>query len=131
MMLPALALLALAQEATRAPDVDPAILAYHNCVVETADAAETSTRGVAVKPAPEVVFVAAEANCQPLYAPALEAFFATTMKSAPVQSYVRDRDPREVRAEVEAGLRSSLRDKIVQNISSARSGAAGNTHAQD
>ena len=131
MIVPALALLALVQEDAPPANIDPAVFAYYTCVVDTADQAETRTRDLAIKPAPEVVFIAAEANCQPLYAPALAAFFATTMKTAPIRAYVQDKDDKQVRAEVEAGLRSSLRDKIVQNISLARSGSVEDTHAHN
>jgi hypothetical protein len=130
MILPALALLLLQQDAPP-PNVDPAILAYYNCVADNADAAEARTRDAAAKPAPEVVFIAAETSCAPLYGPALEAYFATTMKAAPIQDYARDKDPKQLRAEVEAGLRTSLKDRIILNIARARSGAAGNTNAQN
>ena len=128
MILPVLALITAGVGQASAPD--PAVLAYMNCVSNGANEAEAQTRGVPNKPAPDDVFDAAEARCQPLYQAAISAFYATTMKTDEVQAYVRGKDENEVRAEVEAGLRDSLRDRILTNISLLRSEGAGNSHAQ-
>ena len=125
------ALFASASVEARPPDFPPAILAYHHCVVEAADHAEARTRDAANPPAPEAVFDAAEQACQPLYAPAIDAFYATTMKTEAVQAYVRGKDDKQVRAEVEAGLRDSIKEKIVQNIMLKRNGTAESAHAQN
>ena len=131
MIVPLLALFASASAEVRPPAFPPAILAYHRCVVDAANQAEARARDAATPPVIEALFEAAERACQPLYAPAIEAFYATTMKTEAVQAYVRGKDEKQVRAEVEAGLRDSLKEKIVQNILLTRSGTAGDSNAQN
>jgi len=123
-------LLLLAQAEAPAPEFPPAILAYHGCVLKKADEVDAGTRSAAVVLTPEAVFDAAEQACQPLYGPAIDAFYATTMKTPAVQEYVHGKDEKQVRVEVEEGLRNSLRDKVVQKITLRRGGGAGDTHAQ-
>jgi hypothetical protein len=123
-------LLAFAQAGSPPPEFPPAVLAYHTCVLDKADEVEAGTRQAEVVLAPEAVFDAAEKACQPLYGAAIDAFYATTMKTEAVQAYIRGKDPAAVRAEVEDGLRTSLLDKVVQKITLRRGGASGEMHAR-